>query len=249
MRQFVNATVILIVSAAVIGILVSGVASVRDAANRAKCMNQVKQIGLAVHNYASTYQDKLPAAAFENNQLPVEKRLSWLFTIVPYMESDTLYSDTDKSAAWDSPQNLAVLQIRHHAFRCPAHPLPAMADSHYVGITGLGADSAFLPLDNPRAGILGYDRHPALADLKDLGGTLLLTETSIDNGPWAAAGCPTLRAVDPNGPGYLTRGGQFRSGHRGIAAIACFANGSVQGLDQNIDPRVFEAFATIKARD
>ena len=99
MRQFVIAAVVLVVVGVTGCFFILGVARVRETGKRAKCQNNLKQLALAVHNYASTYQERLPLAAIANDNLPAEKRLSWTVNLMPYIERDTLYRNTDKAAS------------------------------------------------------------------------------------------------------------------------------------------------------
>ncbi len=84
--------------------------------------------------------------------------------------------------------------------------------------------------------------------------TILAIETSVELGPWAAGGNPTVRFVDFERQPYLGVGRPFGGIHPGdrkwlsktptIATVA-FLNGSVRPLKDTIDPRVFEALVTI----
>lgn len=89
--------VVIAIIGILIGLLLPAVQKVRDAANRAKCQNQVKQLGLAVHNYCSTYQDKLPPAMASNTS--TGKGGSVLWYLLPYVEQDALYRNSTVSVA------------------------------------------------------------------------------------------------------------------------------------------------------
>src|SRR5262245_39046896 len=105
MRQFVNAAVILVVAAVVIGFILMAIAEIRGAAYRAHCRNNLKMMFLALHDYAGTHQDKVPLAAIPNDALPKEKRLSWMVELLPNLEMGSLYRKTNTKAAWDDPVN------------------------------------------------------------------------------------------------------------------------------------------------
>jgi prepilin-type processing-associated H-X9-DG protein len=132
---------------------------------------------------------------------------------------------------------------------CPAHEAVFDAAGHeltsYAGVAGLGPDAAELPLEDPRAGIFGYDRLTPLGAITDgTATTMAAAETAESNGPWKAGGPATVRGLDPSRQPYIGPGRQFGGTHRDGAMVA-FADGSVRFIRATIDPKVFEALSTI----
>jgi len=95
----------LLVVIAIIGILIAlllpAVQAAREAARRSQCTNNLKQIGLALHNFHDTYS-RLPAANFDplfaqpansGNYPNWAQRWAWTVLILPYMEQKALYDD------------------------------------------------------------------------------------------------------------------------------------------------------------
>ncbi len=96
----VELLVVIAIIGILIGMLLPAVQQVREAARRTTCLNNLKQIGLAVHNYHDTFGE-FPA----NDGVPEGEsriRSSWLFKILPQMEQGSAYDlmirdDTDFS--------------------------------------------------------------------------------------------------------------------------------------------------------
>lgn len=77
-----------------------------SAAKQTQAMNQLKQLALAAHNYASVHRD-LPPAVFtddEGNEL-----LSWRVHLLPYMDEMELYEQFHLDEPWDSEHNLKLI--------------------------------------------------------------------------------------------------------------------------------------------
>ncbi|MFZ9791138.1 MAG: DUF1559 domain-containing protein [Gemmataceae bacterium] len=80
--------VVIAIIAILIGLLLPAVQKVREAAARATCQNNLKQMGLAVHNFHGTYGVFPPARIFDLG-------LTWAVTILPFMEQEALFKQFD----------------------------------------------------------------------------------------------------------------------------------------------------------
>jgi len=91
--------VVIAIIAVLIGLLLPAVQKVREAAARTTSSNNLKQIALAVHNYAGAYGDKLPPMVDVGTNAPTGGGLvSLFFNLLPYIEQDNIYRVFQKSA-------------------------------------------------------------------------------------------------------------------------------------------------------
>jgi prepilin-type processing-associated H-X9-DG protein len=247
------------------GLLVpTGVVRVRDEANRIGCANHLKELGQAVANYEGQY-GRPPTATVAEQSLPPERRLSWLVEMPQFVEQ-IVPPPYDTTKPWDYEENQP--RWYHCDCRgteveaywgdwplclCPSNPNRAAPGTpsltHYVGIAGMGSDAASRPASDSAIGFFGYDRPLHREQIKKgLSHTLMVVETGLGNGPWTAGGYPTVRGLDPEGPPYLGKGGQFGGAHRG-GANTLFGDGSVRFLGEGTSPPAFEAMATLAGGD
>ncbi len=125
--------VVIAIIAVLIALLLPAVQAAREAARRSQCVNNLKQIGLAVHNYHDT-RGALPGAELVYNGTS----FSALSHMLPALEQTTAYNAINFSFANGDPTNNTVLTMRVSTFICPSD----VADPHpeYGGQTNYMAD-------------------------------------------------------------------------------------------------------------
>jgi len=191
----------LLVVIAIIGILIAlllpAVQAAREAARRMHCANNLKQIGLALHNYESVH-NILPPGHIGSNSASTHTQ------ILPYFEQATAYNLFDfKSDINSSASNLAAREQKLALLQCPSHPTsplfllpPAQCPNgcgtaNYVQSLGDNANYA------SGRGPFGRNRGAKLADIQDgLSSTAFFAEILL--GP--AAGPPSTGVVFPGDP-------------------------------------------------
>lgn len=121
--------VVIAVIGILVGLLLPAVQSAREAARRMSCGNNLKQIGLAMHNYDDV-QGTLPPTALgirvgASSQGPVNMAgLTSFVAILPYLEQGSLYQEFDLSANSFAPQNETAAQKTPEVYLCPSMSLP-----------------------------------------------------------------------------------------------------------------------------
>src|SRR5213083_343847 len=130
--------VVIAIIAILIGLLLPAVQKVREAANRASCSNNLKQIGLACHNYHDA-RGTLPPAQIRNEWL------TWAVLIMPYIEQDSTYRMFDISQPNPSPSGgpyLANDPTPHNikTYFCPGRRGVDAGFSKNDTLTGTGFD-------------------------------------------------------------------------------------------------------------
>ena len=116
--------VVIAIIAILIGLLLPAVQKVREAAARAKCSNNLKQLALAVHGYHDA-NGRLPASFEELLVAGVNKDHSWTARILPYIEQEPLYRQYNFNLNWDEGANQAVdgpIRATIPTFLCPSAP-------------------------------------------------------------------------------------------------------------------------------
>lgn len=119
----VELLVVIAIIAILIGLLLSAVQKVRESANRAQCLNNLKQVGLALHSFYDTHK-VFPASGWTQAGPgnPVGKFVGWRPLILPYLEQENLQKLIDFNSNWWEGTNSVAAAVPVTTFQCPSVP-------------------------------------------------------------------------------------------------------------------------------
>jgi hypothetical protein len=203
-----------------IALLLPAVQAAREAARRAQCVNNLKQIALAMHNYADTYGCFPPAATYDADGKPL---LSWRVLILPFIDGENISGQFHLDEAWDSPANKPLADQMPSAFRCPSEP-------EAKGLT------TYQVIVDPRSIFTGKPAGVPVNAVTDGTSNTLLVVESKSTVPWTKPEDLSTKSSDP----LLGAG----SKHPGGFDVA-MADGSIRFFrTSTISPQVLKALVT-----
>lgn len=224
--QLIHLLGIIAVGIVVIALFMPAPRRSRTAARKSQCKNNLKQIGLALHNYHDTYGTFPPAYTVDADG----KRLhSWRTLILPYVDQSPLYTSIDLSKPWDDPVNAEAAKTQLNAYHCPSAPGPYTHTSYMVIV---GVDTCF-----PGAASKSI---PEITD--GTSNTAIVVEVDAEkSAPW-------MSPTDVDEQFVLSIEPKTKVSHVGGLHVL-LADGTVRFVSDDLDQKVRHALMTINAAD
>jgi prepilin-type processing-associated H-X9-DG protein len=207
-----------------VALLLPATQAAREAARRAQCVNNLKQMGLAMHNYHQINGGFPASAITDKNGKPL---LSWRVAILPLMEQQELYNKFKLDEPWDSPNNKPLIAEMPNVFACPSNPpQPGSGLTTYKVFTGEGT---LLDPVNPTG----------IAQVTDGTSNTIMVVESGEGVPWTKPDDLPFPAPGKAGDKLLGA----KSNHSG-GFNALMADGSVRFIKSTINAIVWRALIT-----
>jgi len=132
--------VVIAIIAILIALLLPAVQQARESARRTQCKNNLKQFGLALHNYHDTYGCFPAGAVFQTGSTP-HNNWGWTAFVAPYLELSTVYNTMQVGSirmtqALNNPTILEAMQKSSPVFRCPSDVGPVLNTNFAFTMTG-----------------------------------------------------------------------------------------------------------------
>ncbi len=198
----------------------------REAARRTQCKNNLKKIGLALHNFHDDYGSFPPAYTVDSYGRMLH---SWRTLLLPYLEQEQLYRQIDLSKPWYDPVNAAAFDATVEVFQCRS---TEMHRNHTIYLGVNGPDCCFR--DNIPA---------ALTDIKDgTSNTLMFVEVPQDRTvPW-------MSPQDADEATILGISKDSKFGHQGGFQVL-LGDGAARFISADLDRTTLRALLTISGNE
>jgi prepilin-type processing-associated H-X9-DG protein len=196
--------------------MLPAVQQAREAARRMSCSNNMKQIGIALHNYHSAYKTLPPAYITDAEGNPLH---SWRTLILPFMEQQALYQQIDFSKPWDDPVNLPYSQTVIPAYACPS-------------TIGDPTSTTYVAVVDP-SGIMSGPQATKFSEVLDgLSNTIMLVECDSD------LAVPWMQPQDINLNQFVSSGTAKEAGGHYGGAHVLMADGAVTFITDSMNPQL-----------
>ena len=209
--------VVIAIIAVLIGLLLPAVQAAREAARRVQCLNNLKQMGLALQNYHETLgafpMSYVASARFQDGATDTSPGWAWSAMILLQLELPSLFNAINTSLGVEVAANSTAAREPIRAYLCPSDPIPEgpfpvsdalgnavamLAPSSYAACVGNDSADSTTGLNNDGIGngVFYRNSRVRVAEITDgTSQTILIGERawSINNGTWV--GVPTRGVI------------------------------------------------------
>ncbi|MBX3444825.1 MAG: DUF1559 domain-containing protein [Planctomyces sp.] len=151
--------VVIAIIAILVSLLLPAVQQAREAARRTQCKNNLKQLGLALHNYESTHR------TFPMSRITIQNSVNpWSAMVLPFIDQGSLYSLWDFNRSWNHSPNLELAATTLPVWMCPSTPgitPPPASQVHDTALTPAGVKGLVWP-----AGGLGPNDYGSVNEVR-----------------------------------------------------------------------------------
>lgn len=244
---------VMLIVAILTAVLAPAVMSARERARAQSCLNNLREIGIALNVFQSSKQS-YPYGRLATKAL----NHSWATCVLPYLEQQQLYDSFEFSKKWNDAglsRNYELAKTDVRLYHCPASGHSRVGIGDYGGNYGTlltGLPAGFGPKQGWSSGVLLSisDRHPSIRkvtmdQIRDgLSSTILVAEDAGldlgDTGFWANG---NHNCSADSGPVNSNRSQEIFSDHPGGAHVV-HCDGSTRFLSQNLDLKTLGALCT-----
>jgi prepilin-type N-terminal cleavage/methylation domain-containing protein/prepilin-type processing-associated H-X9-DG protein len=267
--------VVIAIIAILIGLLLPAVQKVREAASRAQCQNNLKQIGLAIHNHHDVLQF-LPTGGWDWSTPPTyvngkpavgaAQQAGWGFQILPYIEQTAVWNGG--GATIDLDRDLIAIGTPLKDFFCPTRRIPqtvTYSDPAYLnGVSATHALCDYAASNLDGTGAIRRYTPIRLIDITDGTSTTCLVgdkrlnlsilgdpETSDDNEGYTGGWNEDTMRLTTQRPAQdfigdpSLHGGKLFGSSHALRFNMVFADGSVRSISYDVSQPLFQALGDV----
>ena len=243
--------VVIAIIAVLIALLLPAVQAAREAARRIQCTANLKQIGIALHDYHGN-ANTFPAGGWISGNMNV----GWSAAILPWLEQRSLYDALNFSLPYGDATNSTAGHTVLTIYLCPSEPRQSFwnrdfadiydyADCDYGGMYGPRGLASPTDRNSPARGPLIFNQCLSLADITDGSSLTIMAgeDPEAIHALWMSGHNIFDQSAPINARPPVEYGEELTSQHPGGANVV-FGDGSVHFLKNTMNPQVLSALCT-----